>query len=122
MSALSWLRKRIASFKYAFEGIATLVRQQPNARIHFVALVVVITASALVGLSNVEWCIILLCCGAVFAAEALNSAVEMLADKVSPEFSPLIKKAKDMAAAAVLMLAITAVIVAALIFGPKLFM
>lgn len=121
MTPLKWLRKRIKSFKYAFQGIEALVREQPNARIHLLALIMVITVSAIVGLSNVEWCIILICCGAVLATEALNSAIEMLADKISLEYSPLIKKAKDMAAAAVLMLAITAIIVASIIFGPKLF-
>ena len=61
-----------------------------------------------------------LCCGAVLTAEAMNSAVEAIADLVSPEFHPLVKKAKDVAAAGVLMTAIAAAAAGLIIFLPKL--
>lgn len=114
------IKKRINSFGYAFQGIRTLLKDQPNARIHTLATGVAITLSFICDINPTEWCIIILCIASVFAAEALNSAVEMIADKVSPQFHPLIKKAKDMAAAAVLFLAIAAIIIASLIFLPKL--
>lgn len=113
-------RFRWRSFKYAFRGIATLFRTAPNARIHAVAAVLVVAAGFLFDISAGEWCIVILCIGAVIAAEAVNSAIEFLADRISSERHPLLKHAKDVAAAAVLILAITAVVEAAIIFIPKI--
>ena len=70
-------------------------------------------------ISPLEWCVVALCCGGVLMAEAMNSAIEALADLVSPEFHPLVKKAKDVAAAGVLMMAIAAAIAGLIIFFPK---
>lgn len=67
-----------------------------------------------------EWCVVALCCGGVLMAEAMNSAVEAIADLVSPEFHPLIKKAKDVGAAGVLMMAMASAIAGLIIFLPKL--
>ncbi|MCM1291556.1 MAG: diacylglycerol kinase family protein [Prevotella sp.] len=114
------LKKRILSFKYAFRGIATLFRDQPNARIHLAATVFALTTGFYLNISPNEWCIIILLIATVLSAEALNSAIEMIADKVSPQYNPLIKKAKDLGAAAVLFLACTALIIAAIIFIPKI--
>ncbi|MBD5217543.1 MAG: diacylglycerol kinase family protein [Bacteroidales bacterium] len=117
---INYLKGRIRSFGFAFQGIATLFRTQPNAAIHLLAAVLAVALGFCLHISALEWCVIVIIIGAVLAAEALNSAVEMLADKVSPEFSPLIKNAKDLAAAAVLFLAFTAIIIAAIIFIPRL--
>lgn len=83
-------------------------------------MVCVIIVGFLLGLSATEWCIVALCCGSVLMAEAMNSAVEAIADLVSPEFHPLIKKAKDVGAAGVLMMAIGAATAGIIIFLPKL--
>ena len=113
------LRKRARSFAYAFAGIRTLLRDEHNSRIHALAMVCVIIAGFLLGISAMEWCVVALCCGAVLMAEAMNSAVEALADLVSPDFHPLVKKAKDVAAAGVLMMAIAAATAGLIIFIPK---
>lgn len=110
------LKKRLRSFKYAFQGIFTLYRTQPNAQIHFLATVLVIGLGFYKGLNTSEWAIITICIGMVTAMEAMNTALEFLADKVSPEYDALIGKAKDIAAGAVLITAIAAAIVAGLIF------
>ena len=68
-----------------------------------------------------EWCIILLVIGMVLAAELMNSAIEMLTDLASPAYSKKAGRLKDMAAGAVLITAITAVIVGLIIFIPKIF-
>lgn len=115
------LRKRIRSFGYAFEGMATLVRDEHNARIHVVALVCAIAMGIIFGISRTEWCLVALCIGGVLMAEAMNTAVEALADLVSPERHPLVKKAKDVASAGVLFMAIAAAVVGLLIFLPYLF-
>lgn len=115
------IRKRIRSFGYAFCGMRTLVRDEHNARIHLTATVVAVSLGFVLGISRWEWCAVALCIGAVLMAEAMNSAVEALADLVSPEWNPLVKKAKDVAAAGVLFMAVAAVAVGLLVFLPYLF-
>ena len=82
--------------------------------------VCVIVAGGLLGLSTFEWIAVILCIGAVLAAEGVNSAIEALCDKVSPEYDEAIKHTKDLAAGAVLILAVMSVIVGLLIFVPKI--
>lgn len=114
------LRKRLRSFRYAAHGIRDLFRED-NARIHAVAAVAVIVAGVWLGLSLTEWAVIMLTIGAVLAAEAVNTALESLCDRVSPGFDEHIRRAKDLAAGAVLLLAMAAVVVGLFIFLPKLF-
>ncbi len=116
----SFLRARLKSFDYAFRGIAEVVRSQTNARIHLVGLAIAILLGLCFQLTANEWAIIAICCGGVLAAEAMNTAVENVVDLVSPEYNALAGKAKDAAAAAVLILAITAICVGAIIFLPKI--
>lgn len=73
-----------------------------------------------VGLSSMEWIVICLCIGLVLSAEAVNSAIEALADRVSPAYDEAIKRTKDLAAGAVLLLAIASAVVGLIIFLPKL--
>jgi diacylglycerol kinase (ATP) len=98
------------------------LQSQHNAWIHVAATVVVLMASYLLGISRPEWCLIILACAAVWTAEALNTAFEHLADATTTEFHPIIGKAKDVAAGAVLITAIAAVVVGILIFWPHLLM
>ena len=114
------IRKRMRSFGYAFAGIGTLLRDEHNSRIHVLAMVCAVALGFALDISATEWCVVALCCGAVLMAEAMNSAVEALADLVSPEFHPLVKKAKDVGAAGVLMMAIGAAAAGLIIFLPKL--
>lgn len=117
---MSYLKKRIQSFGYAFTGIATLISTQANARIHLLATVVVVSAGLWLGLERGDWAALLLAMGMVWMAEALNTAVEFLTDLVSPDPHPLAGKAKDVAAAGVLLAAMFAVGVAAVVFWPYL--
>jgi diacylglycerol kinase len=111
---------RLRSFGYAFSGIGTLIRSQPNARVHAAATAIVMVGGFLLGLSRLEWCVVVLTVAAVWTAEALNTALECLADAASPEFHPLVKKAKDVAAGGVLVTALGSVVVGLLVFGPRL--
>lgn len=113
------LRKRLRSFRYAGHGIRDLFRED-NARIHAVVAVAVIATGMWLGLSFTEWAIIALTIGAVLAAEAVNTALESLCDLVSPGFDEHIRRAKDLAAGAVLLLAIASIAVGLFIFLPKL--
>lgn len=118
---MGYFKQRIKSFVWAFKGIADLFRQHPNAQIHLLATVVVVPAIFIFDLSSVEACIIVLCIVLVLSMEALNSALEYLADRVHPQQDELIGKCKDIAAAAVLIAAIGAAIVGAIIFLPKIY-
>jgi diacylglycerol kinase (ATP) len=109
---------RIRSFKYAFVGIWTMLKSQQNAWVHAFATVAVVTVGFVLGISPAEWCWLVIAIIAVWMAEALNTAIEFLADVASPEFHPLVKKAKDVAAGAVLISAIGAIIIGIIIIGP----
>jgi len=109
---------RARSFGFAFRGVWLTLRSQPNAWIHAVATIGVVVAGVAVGLSCAEWCLVVLASAAVWTAEALNTALEFLADAVSRETHPLIGQAKDVAAGAVLITAGGALAVGALVFLP----
>jgi diacylglycerol kinase (ATP) len=111
---------RLRSFGHAFRGIGTMLATQHNAWVHAAATVCVVIAGVLAGLDRASWCWIVLAIVSVWTAEALNTAFELLADVASPDFHPLVKKAKDVAAGAVLLTAIGAVAIGALVFGPLL--
>ena len=109
---------RIRSFKFAIIGLIRMIRCQHNAWIHAAATVVAIALGILFQLSGSEWCWIVLAIAIVWTAEALNTAFEFLADAASPNFHPIVKDAKDVAAGAVLITAIAAVIIGAIVFWP----
>lgn len=108
------------SFACAFAGLRDVVRGGRNAKIHVVVSVAVIAAGFWLNISRTDWAILLLTIGAVFAAEAMNTAIETMVDLVSPEHHDLARRAKDCAAAAVLVLVIVAVAVGLVILGPLL--
>ena len=109
-------RKRLASFRYAFNGIRLLIQKEHNAWIHCFAAICVVIAGFFFGLSQTEWIAVIIVIGAVLSAEAINSSIESLADLVSPKYNEAIKKTKDLAAGAVLIMAIAAAIVGSIIF------
>ena len=109
---------RLESFRCAFRGVGTLLSSQHNARIHLLATVGVCGIGLLVGISRLEWVAIAVAIVLVWVAEALNTAFEFLCDVASPEFHPLVRKGKDVAAAAVLLSAAGAVAIGLLVFLP----
>ncbi|MBC3788147.1 diacylglycerol kinase family protein [Spirosoma utsteinense] len=112
-------RKVLRSFRFAGQGIIDLFRYENNAKVHLLIAGLVVAAGCWLDLSRVEWAIILTQIGLVWAAEALNTAIEKLCDFVSPGLHPQIKAIKDMSSGAVLILAITAVISGTLVLGGK---
>lgn len=111
----SWT-KRVQSFFFAFNGIKILFREEHNSWIHLAAAIIVNIMGICLQFSTIEWIVIWLCIGLVFLTELINTAFENLCDYISPEKNEAIGKIKDLAAAAVLVSAITSVIVAFLIF------
>lgn len=115
------MRRLINGFRYAFDGLAYLVRTQPNARIHLTITAAVTTAGLWLGLPVRDWAVIAVTVGLVFAAEAFNTALEAIVDLASPEHRPLARIAKDLGAGAVTLAALAAVIVGLLLLGPPLY-
>ncbi len=107
-----------ASFGYAFAGLTAAWRSQPNVRIHLLVAAGVVAAGLLLRIAPAGWAIVALAIGLVVAAELFNTALEAVVDLVSPQDHPLAKRAKDVAAAAVLVAALAAVAAgAAILFG-----
>lgn len=117
---ISDMRNRLRSFKHAFRGIGTLLATQMNARIHLIILALVIAAGFHVNLNPGEWAIIALAVAMVLSAEAMNSALEFLADHTAPEWHDSVQKAKDLAAGAVLIAAAGAIVVGLIVFIPHI--
>lgn len=109
-----------ASFRFACEGVVYAFRTQRNFRIHCAISLMVVVAGVGLGLTVEQWAILAAVMGLVFQAELINTAIEAITDRASPEIHPLAKVAKDCAAAGVLVSAATAVVVGALIFLPEL--
>ena len=114
------ITERLKSFTYAFNGLKVLFQEEHNARIHLFATICVIIAGVLLKLSPLEWVAVAFAIGLVFSGEIFNSAIEDLSDVVCPERDERIKKVKDLAAAAVLVNAITAAAIGLLVFVPKI--
>jgi len=111
---------RLRSVVYALRGVRTVVASQHNAWIHTLATAAVVTAGVALGLGRFEWLALVFAIVSVWAAEALNTAFELLCDVASPDYHPLVGRAKDVAAAAVLICAAGALVVAGFVFVPHL--
>lgn len=114
------IRKRLKSFVFAFNGIRILLREEHNSWIHIFAVICVTLAGIFLKISVNEWITVVFAFGFVIAMEIVNSAIENVADFISPEKHEMIKKIKDLSAAAVLIAAITAFIIGLIIFVPKI--
>lgn len=112
--------KFFKSFKFAIAGILEATREQ-NFRFHLLAMIIVIIASIFTGLSKFEWIIIVLVIAGMLSLELINSAIENIVDLATSDIHPLAKAAKDLAAGAVLIFAISSVIIGLVIFLPKWF-
>lgn len=110
----------VKSFQYAFEGIIAGLKTERNMLIHYSALGLVVAFGITLKISVTEWCICLILCALVISLEMVNTAVEAVVDLVTREQKRRAKLAKDTAAGAVLIAAITAVVIGGIIFVPKI--
>ena len=115
----SW-EQRLQSFRYAGSGISELISSQHNTWLHMVFTVLVLLAAILLKITRLEWCLIIIAITSVLSVEAMNTAMEKLADALHPDEHPLVGTAKDIAAGAVLLASIGAAIIGTLVFGPRL--
>ncbi len=114
------LAERLRSFRFAFRGIGRMLRTEANARFHALASILVVLSGVALEIGRIEWLIVTLTIAVVWSLEAINTAFEALCDVASPEHHPEVERAKDIAAGAVLIAAIAALVVAVLIFGPRI--
>jgi diacylglycerol kinase (ATP) len=115
------IRARVRSFRFALEGIAAFFQSEHNAWLHFMATIAVFTLATLVGVTKTEWLALVFAIAFVWVAEIFNTCIERIMDFISDQRHKEIKLIKDLAAGAVLIAAITALVVGAVVFIPKLF-
>ncbi len=112
------VRGRLKSIRHAIDGIIELIKGQHNALIHLVATISIVSLAFIVNINRTEWLFLIIAVILVWISEALNTAIEFLCDVASPDFHPMIKKSKDVAAGAVLLSSIGAIIIGLIIFFP----
>lgn len=115
------IRRTLYSFRHAGRGFAWAVSSQANLRVHLIAAAIVLVAAVLIHFSALEFVALVLSAAVVIGAELFNTTLEVLIDYAWPEHHPMIGRAKDVAAAAVLVTAVGAAIVGLLLFGRHLF-
>ncbi len=111
---------RFKSFVYAGRGLRWLVQNEHNAWLHLAASMIVIVMGFALHISSQDWRWIMLAMALVWMAEAMNTAIENLCDRLSPDFDPAIGRVKDLAAGGVLVVSIAAAVIGMLTLGPAL--
>ena len=114
------MKKIINSFKYAVQGLIEAFKSEKNMKIHVLIAFLVILAGIIFKISVIEWMICIVLIGIVISAELFNTAIETTVDLAMPEKNEKAKIAKDVSAGAVLILAISSVIIGLIIFLPKI--
>jgi diacylglycerol kinase (ATP) len=114
------VKSRSESFRFAFNGLSSLLKYEHNARIHFAAAIIAVAAGLFLGIDLHEWCLLFIVIGLVFLTELFNTSLEALCDAVYPELNENIRKAKDYAAGAVLISAVVSAVAGGFIFIPRL--
>jgi len=115
-----FFRSRLLAFQHALRGWGYVLRTQRNAWIHALVTVLVVVAALWLDLARQDWAILLLTIALVWMAEFINTALEAVVDLASPQQHPLAKIGKDVGAAAVLIAALTSILVGVLLLGPPL--
>jgi len=114
------IQNRYRSFRAALRGFGWLILSERHFQLHLVAAVAAILLGLILGLTGVEWAILVVTIGFVLVAEAINTAIEHTIDLTVHQIHPLARTAKDIGAAAVLIAAAISVLVGCFLFLPKL--
>jgi diacylglycerol kinase len=114
------MRSLLKSLRFAGKGISHTLSTQRNMRIHVVIGTLAIIVGFVLCLEPLEWTTLLIMIGLALSFECLNTSLEAIVDRASPEQHPLARIAKDSAAGAVLIMAVTAIIVGVIIYGTAL--
>ena len=114
------MKKLLKSFKYAFDGIYTGIKEEQNMKIHITIMILVIIFGIMLKISKAERIICIILFGLVISMELINTAIENTVDLITKEKNEQAKIAKDVAAGAVLVSAIASAIIGVIIFVPKI--
>jgi diacylglycerol kinase len=114
-------KRRILSFKYAFSGIYAALKEEPNLKFHFLAGLLVMLLGLILKISKADWIMLIFLIGFVISLELTNTAIEAVVDAFTERQHPGAKLAKDISAGAVLVAALTSVIIGVIIFLPYFF-
>jgi diacylglycerol kinase len=118
---MDFFNSRLKAFGNAFSGWWFVIRTQRNAWIHMVVSIAVILMSFVLHIGASDWALILFAIALVWIAEFLNTALEAVVDLASNhQQHELARVGKDVGAAAVLIAAVTSVIIGLLVLGPPL--
>lgn len=117
---LAFFQSRVLAFRYAFAGWWYVLRTQRNAWIHALISLMVGVLGFWLKLDRLEWAIVILTISIVWTAEFINTALEAVVDLASPQQHPLARVGKDVGAAAVLIAALTSILIGLLVLGPPL--
>jgi diacylglycerol kinase len=118
---MNQLNNWLNSFKHAFNGLILAISER-HIRVHIAASILITCIGYLLDTSTIEWLFICSAIALVFVSELINTCIESLCDIITLEYSPFIKKIKDIAAASVLISAIYAIAVAIFTVLPKLYL
>ena len=113
-------RGRVLSFKYAFEGLSAALKEEPNLKFHVLVALAVLILSFVLKISQIDLIIVITLIGLVISVELTNTAIEAIVDSFTEQQHPRAKLAKDVSAAAVFIMAVTAAIVGIVTFLPYL--
>lgn len=111
-------RFRVVSFKYAFQGVVTALKEEPNLSIQLLIGIIGLSLALFFKIEKIEWLISIIAFGLVFGAELINTAIEEVVDGFTVSIHPAAKRAKDISAAAVFVFFVTEVIIGLIIFTP----
>lgn len=117
----SFISGRIKSVTYALKGLYVLVSTEHSVMVQLIISTLVCILGFYMRISTVEWMFQILAIGLVLTAESLNTAIEALCDYLQPKYDQKIGFIKDIAAGAVTFAALTAFVIGAIIYLPKLF-
>jgi undecaprenol kinase len=106
------------SFVHAFNGIKIAITTERNMKIHLIATIIVIAVGIYFRISELEWSLLIVTISLVLCLEIVNTAIEALVDLVTESYHPMAKKAKDLAAGAVLVASFAAFVIGLFIFLP----
>ena len=115
------MKKFLLGFFYAYQGLAVLFKTERNFKFHLFAFIGTTIAGFYLQINVSEWLAVLIISSIILTAEALNSAIEKLCNQLHPEIHPAIKSVKDIAAASVLISSMIAVVIAGIIFLPRIY-
>ncbi len=115
-----YYKRRILSFKYAFEGITAALKKEPNLKIHFSVALLVLLIASILRITSTDFVLIVMLISLVISIELTNTAIESVIDSFTDKEHPIAKYAKDISAGAVLVVAFSAAVCGILIFSKYL--